>query len=116
MGDNVLMPVAEARKRILESIKPMVPERVALNKAVGRVLAGNVVAQRTQPPFDLSAMDGYAVRSRDVANPPARLAVVGEAAAGGAYEGVLGENEAVRIFTGAPLPEGADAVIIQEDT
>lgn len=116
MVDKVLMPVAEARKRILEAIEPMVPERAALNRALGRVLAGNVVAQRTQPPFDLSAMDGYAVRSRDVANPPTRLAVVGEAAAGGAYEGTLGENEAVRIFTGAPLPKGADAIIIQEDT
>lgn len=116
MGDNVLMPVEEARKRILDAIKPMVPERVTLNKAVGRVLAGNVVAQRTQPPFDLSAMDGYAVRARDVVNPPARLAVVGEAAAGRAYEGTIGENEAVRIFTGAPVPKGADAVVIQEDT
>lgn len=116
MGDKALMPVAEARARILETIKPMVPERTALAKALGRVLAGNVVAQRTQPPFDLSAMDGYAVRSDDASEAQARLKVVGEVAAGSAYAGTLGAGEAVRIFTGAPLPKGADAVVIQENT
>jgi molybdopterin molybdotransferase len=116
MGNTVLMPVAEARARILETIKPMVPERAALAKALGRVLAGNVVAQRTQPPFNLSAMDGYAVRSDDAGQAQARLKVVGEVAAGGAYTGTLGAGEAVRIFTGAPLPKGADAVVIQENT
>ena len=115
MGDNVLMPVAEAQKRIVDAIQPTVPERVVLAKAYGRVLAGNVVAQRTQPPFDLSAMDGYAVRASDVTELPARLSVVGEAAAGGGYEGTLGKDQAVRIFTGAPLPKGADAIVIQED-
>ena len=116
MGDIPLMPVAEARKRILDSVKPMVPERVALAKALGRVLAGNVVAQRTQPPSDLSAMDGYAVRAADVATVPARLKLVGEAPAGGSYNAVLKEGEAVRIFTGAPLPQGADTIVIQENT
>ena len=116
MGDTPLMPVAEARKRILDSVKPMVPERVALSKALGRVLAGNVVAQRTQPPSDLSAMDGYAVRAADVATVPARLKLVGEVPAGGSYNAVLKEGEAVRIFTGAPLPKEADTIVIQENT
>jgi molybdopterin molybdotransferase len=83
---------------------------------LGRVLAEDVISQRMQPPSDLSAMDGYAVRAEDVATPPARLRVVGEAAAGGAYGRKLNAGEAVRIFTGAPLPEGADAIVIQEDT
>jgi molybdopterin molybdotransferase len=116
MGDTPLMPVADARARILDNIKVMVPERVALAKALGRVLAGNVVAQRSQPPADLSAMDGYAVRAEDVTAVPARLALVGEAPAGGSYDKVLNAGEAVRIFTGAPLPKGADAIVIQEDT
>lgn len=116
MGDTPLMPVAEARKRILDAVKPMFPERVALSKALGRVLAGNVVAQRTQPPSDLSAMDGYAVRAADIATVPARLKLVGEAPAGGSYNNALRDGEAVRIFTGAPLPEGADTIVIQENT
>lgn len=116
MGDNPLMPVADARARILEAVTPMVPERVTIAKALGRVLAGNVIAQRTQPPSDLSAMDGYAVRAADVTSVPARLRVVGEAPAGGAYGKALNEGEAVRIFTGAPLPDGADSIVIQEDT
>lgn len=111
-----LIPVAEARARILSALTPTVAERVALNRALGRVLAEDVVAQRTQPPSDLSAMDGYAVRAADVASVPAKLRVVGEAAAGGAYGAALGVGEVVRIFTGAPLPQGADAIVIQEDT
>ena len=116
MGDTPLMPVAEARARILEAVKPMVPERVPLAKSLGRVLAGNVVAQRTQPPSDLSAMDGYAVRAADVTIVPARLKLVGESPAGGAYPRLLHEGEAVRIFTGAPLPQGSDTIVIQENT
>ncbi|MCE9651431.1 MAG: molybdopterin molybdotransferase MoeA [Parvibaculum sp.] len=113
---GALIPVAEARARILATLTATVPERVALAKALGRVLAEDVIAQRTQPPSDLSAMDGYAVRAADVSTVPAKLRVVGEAAAGGAYDRALGEGEAVRIFTGAPLPDGADALVIQEDT
>jgi molybdopterin molybdotransferase len=116
MGDTPLMPVADARARILDAVTAMVPERVPLNKALGRVLAGNVAAQRSQPPVDLSAMDGYAVRAEDVASVPARLAVVGEAPAGGSYDKVLQAGEAVRIFTGATVPRGADAIVIQENT
>src|SRR3546814_1898885 len=88
-----LIPVAEARARILSALTPTVAERVALNRALGRVLAEDVVAQRTQPPSDLSAMDGYAVRAADVASVPAKLRVVGEAAAGGAY----GDRKSTRL-------------------
>jgi len=113
---QALIPVAEARARILAMLTPTAAEPVMLANAAGRVLAEDVVARRTQPPADLSAMDGYAVRAADVASVPARLRVVGEAPAGGAYVGTLGEGEAVRIFTGAPVPQGADAIVIQEDT
>jgi molybdopterin molybdotransferase len=91
-------------------------EQIALSNAVGRVLAEDVAARRTQPPFAVSAMDGYAVRAADVAEVPARLKVVGAVPAGQSYPGTLGRGQAVRIFTGAPLPDGADAIVIQEDT
>lgn len=116
MATQALIAVADARARILDALTPTVPERVSLGKALGRVLAEDAVARRTQPPSDLSAMDGYAVRASDVAAVPAKLRVVGEAAAGGAYERALMPGEAVRVFTGAPLPEGADAIVIQENT
>lgn len=116
MTREPLIPVAEARGRILAAIEPTAPERVALAEAHGRILAEDVIAQRTQPPADLSAMDGYAVRAEDVASVPARLRVIGEAPAGRAFGGAVGSDEAVRIFTGAPLPEGADTIVIQENT
>ncbi len=79
----------------------------------GRVLTRDLVASRSQPPDDMSSMDGYALRAADL---PGRLTVIGEAAAGRAFGGELGAGQAVRIFTGAPIPPGADAVIMQEDT
>jgi molybdopterin molybdotransferase len=91
-------------------------ETVSLAQARGRVLAEDVVARVTQPPADVSAMDGYAVRAADVARVPATLRRVGEAQAGGAFAGAIGPGETVRIFTGAPLPAGADSIVIQEDT
>ncbi len=94
---------------------PLEEERVALQEAYGRVLAHDLKALRTQPPFPNSAMDGYALRSADAASAPATLTVVGESAAGRAFEGVVGAGEAVRIFTGAPMPDGADTIVIQED-
>lgn len=115
MTPQPLIPVEEARARILATLAPTEAELVSLAQAGDRVLAESVVARRTQPPADLSAMDGYAIRAGDVAGVPARLRVVGEAPAGGSYDRVLGEGEAVRIFTGAPLPRGADAIVIQED-
>jgi molybdopterin molybdotransferase len=116
-----MLSVAEALARITAAFAPLPAETVGLAEALGRVLAEDVAARVTQPPKDVSAMDGYAVRAADVAQitdggVPARLEVVGRAPAGGAYEGVLGPGQAVRIFTGAPLPEGADAIVIQEDT
>ncbi len=111
-----MLSVEEALARIRAAFEPLPAETVGLGEALGRVLAEDVSARLTQPPADVSAMDGYAVRAADVAQVPARLAVVGRAPAGGAYEGVLGPGEAVRIFTGAPLPAGADAIVIQEDT
>jgi molybdopterin molybdotransferase len=111
-----MISVEEARRRLLDPLRPLGAEQVALSEAIGRVLAEDVVARRTQPPFAVSAMDGYAVRAEDVAKVPARLRVVGSVPAGQAYSGIVGRNEAVRIFTGAPVPNGADAIVIQEDT
>jgi molybdopterin molybdotransferase len=91
-------------------------ERLAIGAAHGRILAEPIRARDHQPPFDASAMDGYAVRGADVARLPARLAVMGEAAAGHPFTGTVGPGEAARIFTGAPLPTGADAIVIQENT
>jgi molybdopterin molybdotransferase len=91
-------------------------ETVPIAAAHGRVLATPLAAQHTQPPFNASAMDGYAVRAADVATLPARLEVIGESAAGRGFHGRIGEGQAVRIFTGAPVPDGADAIVIQENT
>ena len=110
------LSVTEALTRILKDITPLDSEPVALTEAAGRILADDVAATLTQPPFDASAMDGYAVRAGDVAKLPATLTVIGEAAAGHGYSGSLNAGHAVRIFTGAPLPAGGDAIIIQENT
>ena len=110
-----MIPVEEAQDRITAGLEAVAPEVVPLAAAAGRVLAEDISARRTQPPMDVSAMDGYAVRSADVATVPAKLKVIGEAPAGGAFEGVVGEDQAVRIFTGGPVPKGADAIVIQED-
>lgn len=111
-----MLSVAEAQARILADVAPTVSEDVDLLAADGRVLACGHVAKLTQPPFHASAMDGYAVRAADVASLPARLRIVGEAAAGHPFAGSVGAGEAVRIFTGAPLPAGTDAIVIQENT
>ena len=111
-----MISVAEARERILAALEPMPAEQVGLGSALGRVLAEDASARRTQPPLAVSAMDGYAVRADDVGTLPARLKVVGYAPAGHAFEGTVGTGEAVRIFTGAPVPDGADAIVIQENT
>lgn len=111
-----LMPVAEARARVIAAAGAALPsETVALEACAGRTLAEGVVATRTQPPFDASAMDGYAARAADVSHPPAELALIGEAAAGRRFDGRVEPGQAVRIFTGAPLPEGADTIVIQEN-
>ncbi|WP_147125109.1 molybdopterin molybdotransferase MoeA [Shimia ponticola] len=110
-----MISVTEALDALFALAEPLNIETVGLRAANGRVLAQTVHARRTQPPFSASAMDGYAVRSVD-ADEGAVLTVIGEAAAGHAYAGSLGAGEAVRIFTGAPLPAGADQIVIQEDT
>jgi molybdopterin molybdotransferase len=110
-----MIPVAEARARLLAGLHPLGVEQVALADALGRVLAEDLAARRTQPPSAVSAMDGYAARSTDLGRIPATLTVVGEVPAGRAYAGTLRPGEAVRIFTGAPVPEGADCVVVQED-
>lgn len=115
-----MIAVDEALRRILAALPVLPAETVGLGQALGRVLAEPVVARVTQPPSAVSAMDGYAVRAEDVAGAtaeaPVALLRVGEAPAGGAYHGRLAAGEAVRIFTGGPLPEGADTIVIQENT
>ncbi|HBY29044.1 MAG TPA: molybdopterin molybdenumtransferase MoeA [Bradyrhizobium sp.] len=111
-----LMPVADALSAVLAGAEPLPQEMVALDAAYHRTLARDLAALRTQPPLPMSAMDGYAVRAADAASLSARLKVIGEVAAGRPFERTVGAGEAVRIFTGGVIPDGADAVIIQEDT
>lgn len=111
---SALIPVSQALDALFALITPLDPEDVPLRNAAGRVLARDAVARRDQPPFAASAMDGYALRG-DEAQPGARFEVVGGSAAGHGWTGRLGPGQAVRIFTGAPVPEGADRVVIQED-
>jgi molybdopterin molybdotransferase len=111
-----LMSVAEALRQVLEHAGPIGSETVPLADAYGRVLAADLSAQRTQPPVDVSAMDGYAVRGADVKSAPARLRLIGEVAAGHPFEGAVGAGEAARIFTGGVVPQGADTIVIQENT
>ena len=110
-----LLSVAEALARVTKGLAPLEAERVTLEAADGRVLAEDVAARLTQPPFDASAMDGYAVRAADVAALPATLRLVGRSAAGAGFRGRVRAGEAVRIFTGAPVPEGADLIVVQEN-
>ncbi len=110
-----MLSVEQALERVFTLVSPLETETVPLAEAGGRVLARPVAARRDQPPFSASAMDGYALRAEE-ARPGASFRVIGESAAGHRFEGRLGAGEAVRIFTGAPLPEGADRVVMQEDT
>jgi molybdopterin molybdotransferase len=107
-----MISVAEARGLMLASAVPCSAETVSLRAALGRSLREDVIASRDQPPFRASAMDGYALRAVDTPGP---LRMIGEAGAGRALDRLLGAGECARIFTGAPLPAGADSVLIQED-
>ena len=107
-----LLPVAEAQARMLALSDPLPVEQVSLIEAVGRYAAEPVLARRTQPALPLSAMDGYAIR---FAERPGPWTVIGESAAGGGLDRALAPGEAARIFTGAPVPAGADAILIQEE-
>ena len=109
-----LISVEEALHRVLASSHRLEPESVAIDDAHGRTLSAPLHAKRTQPPFDASAMDGYAVRGEDIATIGSALRVIGESAAGHAFQGEIGAMEAVRIFTGAPVPDGADTILLQE--
>jgi molybdopterin molybdotransferase len=109
-----MMSVDDALQHILALIAPPVAESVALAAASGRVLAAPLTAQHSQPPFDASAMDGYAVRAVDVV-PGRRLRLIGVAQAGQRFSGMVAAGQCVRIFTGAPMPIGADTVIMQEE-
>ena len=105
------VPLADAQAMLLEAVTPLGPERISLAVADGRYLAADIVAQRTQPPADLSAMDGYAVRAGEIKGP---WTLVGESAAGHPFAGTLASGQAVRISTGAHLPDGAGAILLQE--
>jgi molybdopterin molybdotransferase len=111
-----LLSVAEALDRVLAQAAPLRAEEVPLGDAEGRVLAYPLTARRTQPPADVSAMDGYAVSAADSADAPVQLKVVGEVAAGRPFARQLQRGEAARIFTGGVVPEGADTIVIQENT
>jgi molybdopterin molybdotransferase len=110
-----MISVEEARTRIVAAAGVLPAERVMLSDALGRVLAEDVASRRTQPPLAVSAMDGWAVRAADVADVPAVLRRIGTVPAGAVFEGLVGPGEAVRIFTGAPVPAGADTIVIQEN-
>ena len=109
-----LLPVADAIAAIVQRVPAPVAETVPLTAAAGRVLLEPVIAAHNQPPFDASSMDGYAVRAADIVSGH-RLAVIGVSQAGVGFAGSVGAGECVRIFTGAPVPTGADAVIMQEE-
>lgn len=109
-----MISVSEARAHLLALVSKLETEEVPLAEAAGRVLAVDMHARRDQPPFSASAMDGYAVNAAEV-ELHAMFKVIGEAAAGHAFDGRVGAGQAVRIFTGAPVPEGASFVVIQED-
>ena len=103
---NAMITVEEALARVIASgAPPLDEEKVALEQAYGRVLVRDLKALRTQPPFPNSAMDGYALRAADTTPAPTTLTLIGESAAGRAFEGAVGPGEAVRIFTGAPMPD-----------
>lgn len=107
-----LLPVAEAQARLFALRPPLPPETVPLRDAAGRWASADILARRTQPAADLSAMDGYAIRAADLPGP---WRVIGESAAGRPFPDPIGSGEAIRIFTGAGLPPGADAVLVQEE-
>jgi molybdopterin molybdotransferase len=116
LGGKTVISVEEALTRLLALIDTLPPEQIALPDGLGRVLAEDLAARRTQPPFAVSAMDGYAVRADDLGRIPAELQIVAEIPAGAGFGGRVGPGEAARIFTGAPMPAGTDTVVIQEDT
>jgi molybdopterin molybdotransferase len=110
-----LISVEEALARVLDGVTPLPTEEIPIGEAHGRVLAGTLAARRTQPPADLSSMDGYAVQAADLAAVPASLRLIGESAAGRPFDGTMKQGETVRIFTGSVMPQGAEQVVPQEN-
>ena len=110
-----MISVEEALARLLAPLEILPAEQISIAEGLGRILSEEIPARRTQPPFAASAMDGYAVRAADLAAIPASLRIVAEVPAGAGFGGDVGPGEAVRIFTGAPLPDGTDTIVIQED-
>lgn len=111
-----MISVKEALNHVTGGVSPLPSELVSLAEAHGRVLAEDIESRFTQPPAAVSSMDGYAVIAEDTNSSPVELAVIGESAAGGSYDGTVERGQTVRIFTGAPLPNGTDAVVMQENT
>src|SRR5438270_5065343 len=111
-----MISVEEALSRLLELLTPLPPEQISLVDGLGRVLAEDVASRRTQPPFAVSAMDGYAVRAEDLGSVPVEFRIVAEVPAAAGFGGHVGPGEAARIFTGAPMPAGTDTLVIQADT
>ena len=111
-----MIPLSDAQSWVLSQFGSLPPQRIPLDDAHGCVLSEDIVSTENVPPFADSSMDGYAVRAADTANAPVRLDVVGSVAAGHLFEGTVGPGQAVRIMTGAPFPEGADAVCMLENT
>ncbi len=111
-----MLSVEEALARVRTAFAPLPAETVSVAEALGRVLASNAISRVTQPPHDVSAMDGYAVRAGDVASVPVTLDIVAKIPAGASFDGEIKAGQAARIFTGAPLPKGSDSIVIQEDT
>lgn len=107
-----MIPVAEAQARLLSLAAPLLSQTVTLEQAIGRYLAEDVIAKRTQPAADLSAMDGYAIRFADLPGP---FTLVGESTAGSPFDGMIGNQQTARIFTGAHVPTGTDTILVQED-
>jgi molybdopterin molybdotransferase len=112
---RIMISFEEALDLICANAQPLGTETVAIDAAAGRVLAAPVIARIPSPRCDVSAMDGYALRDADLAALPARLLVIGDSFAGSGWSGAISDGECIRIFTGAPVPEGADRVVMQED-
>ena len=110
-----LISVEDAISNVLLACSTLNSEELNIADAFGRILAKDLVSRVTQPPLAVSAMDGYAVRVVDVLSAPVKLRKIGESSAGSGFSGSVGEGETVRIFTGAPVPDGADAIVIQEE-
>ena len=110
------LKASEAQRVILDAVIAMGTETVKLEQSVGRVLAQEIRANRDLPPFDVSAMDGFALRSADVVNAPAQLTIIEDIKAGDLPTQTVAAGQCARIMTGAPVPPGADAVIRVEDT